>query len=87
MEIELKYLLTSGCTISGLPMIPTLIYGTLRAILDDTQCFALPSSWFAIEAVYLVPGNIQHRKILRSVSPNDHAAARLVKTWRFFFNT
>ena len=41
-------------------MIPTLIYGTLRAILDDTQCFALPSSWFAIEAVYMVPGNTPH---------------------------
>lgn len=43
--------------ISGLPMVPCLIYGIIRIYVDNSQCWALPveTHWW-VEWIYMIPG-------------------------------
>eukprot|EP00093_Oithona_nana_P000734 00734.XXX_908_2324_1 [CDS] Oithona nana genome sequencing. len=52
-ERSLAFILSIGW---GVPLIPCLLYGTLRMMYDNKMCWALPASDAYVEWIYMAPG-------------------------------
>ena len=46
----------SATYFAGVPLIPCLLYGTLRMMYDNKMCWALPASDAYVEWIYMAPG-------------------------------
>ena len=50
----IKYIISGN---TGLPLLPCLVYGSLRIAFDDSMCWALPAEAEAwVEWIYMIPG-------------------------------